>query len=137
MPIKRVLQIFAGVLFVSFLANSAYAHGGHKKPVVEMEEPAPAVASPYAIEDAESSTGEEGDLSLSRSNIFADEPPVMPGGMERMDHSSGAMDHKMPEVEIAKREWVSSKQKGYGAAIGITLMAGLIFGVLSFKRPLE
>ena len=60
----------------------------------------------------------------------------MPGGMEHMDHSSGAMDHKMPEVEIAKREWVSSKQKGYGAAIGITLMAGLFFGVLSFKRPL-
>jgi hypothetical protein len=137
MPMKRVLQIFAGVLFLSFLANSAYAHGGHKKPVVEMEEPAPAVASPYAIEDTESSTGEEGGLSLSRSNIFADEPPAMSGDMEHMDHSSGAMDHKMPEVEIAKREWVSSKQKGYGAAIGITLMAGLIFGVLSFKRPLE
>jgi hypothetical protein len=137
MPIKRVLQIFAGVLFLSFLANSAYAHGGHKKPVVKMEESAPAVASPYAIEDTESSTSEEGDLSLSRSDIFADEPPVMPDSMEHMDHSSGAMDHKMPEVEIAKREWVSSKQKGYGVAIGITLMAGLIFGVLSFKRPLE
>lgn len=137
MPIKRVLQVFLGVLFLSFLANNAYADGGHKKPEATMEEPAPAVASPYAVEDTESSTGEEGDLSLSRTDIFADDPPIMSGEMEHMDHSSGAMDHKMPEVEIAKREWVSSKQKGYGAAVGITLMAGLIFGVLSFKRPLE
>jgi hypothetical protein len=137
MAIKRVLQIVASLFFVAFLTNNATAHGGHKKPAVVMEEPAPDIDSPYAIDDAEPSTGEAGDLSLSRTELFAEDPPVTPQGMEHMDHSSGAMDHKMPEVEIAKREWVSSKQKGYGTAIGITLMAGLIFGVLSFKRPLE
>ncbi|VAX31551.1 hypothetical protein MNBD_NITROSPINAE05-1309 [hydrothermal vent metagenome] len=130
MPIKHVLQVFAGFLFVTLLANNVYAHGGHKKPAVVMEKPASAIDSPYAIDDAEPSTGEEGDLSLSRTGLFADEPPVIPNGME-------SMDHKMPEVEIAKREWVSSKQKGYGTAAGITLMAGLFFVVLSFKRPLE
>jgi hypothetical protein len=130
-----IFQIFVALLCVFFLADNAFAHGGHKKPAVERE--APAVDSPYAGDGAESPTGEEGDLSLSRSDIFADEPPVMPGGMEHMDHQSGGMDHKMPQVEIAKREWVSSKQKGYGAAVGITIFAGLIFGVLSFKRPCE
>ncbi len=135
MSIKCVLQIFVGLLFVSFLADNATAHGGHKKPAVATEEPALQVDSPYAIDATESSTGEEGNLSLSRSDIFADDPS---GTMMQMDHQpSGAMDHKMPEVEIAKREWVSSEQKGYGIAVGITLMAGLIFGVLSLKRPLE
>lgn len=127
--------LLTGLLFVAFSVENIFAHGGHKKPAVEME--APVVGSPYAVDGAESPTGEEGGLSLSRSDIFADEPPVMPGGMEHMDHQSGAMDHKMPQVEIAKREWVSSKQKGYGAAVGITIFAGLIFGVLSFKRPCE
>ncbi len=136
MPRQWILQIFVGLLCVSFFAGYADAHGGHKKPAVEMEEPA--VDSPYAVDDAESLTDEEGGLSLSRSDIFADEAPVAPGAMEHMDHQpSDAMDHKMPHVEIAEREWVSSKQKGYGAAVGITIFAGLIFGVLSFKRPCE
>jgi len=135
---KWIFQIFAGLLFVSFLVDMAYAHGGHKKPAVEMEEPAPAVDSPYAVDDGESSTDGENDFPLSRSDIFADDSPVTPEGMEQMNHqSSGTMDHKMPHIEVARREWVSPKQKGYGAAVGITLFAGLIFGVLSFKRPCE
>jgi hypothetical protein len=132
---KWILQIIVGLFFVSFLADNVIAHGGHKKPVVAEEKPAPQVDSPYAVDATESSTGEEGGLSLSRSDIFADDPS---GTMKHMDHQlSGGMDHKMPQVEIAKREWVSSKQKGYGIAVGITLMAGLVFGVLSFKRPCE
>lgn len=135
---KGIYILIAGLLFVAFSVNTVYAHGGHKKKAVEMEEPAPAADSPYAVDGAESSTGEEGDFSLSRSDIFADDPPMASGAMEHMDHqSSGGMDHKMPEVEIAKREWVSPKQKGYGVAVGITIFAGLIFGVLNFKRPME
>jgi len=134
MPKNWLFQIFAVLLFVSFLTGKVYAHGGHKKPAVEMEEPASAVDSPYAVdgESTESSRDEEDSFPLSRPDIFADE------SMEHMDlQPSGAMDHKMPHVEIAKREWVSSKQKGYGTAVGITIFAGLIFGALSFKRPGE
>ena len=137
---KWIFQILVGLLFVSFLVGKAYAQGGDKKPAIEVQEPAPAVDSPYAVDgdSAESSQSEEDGFSLSRSDIFADEPPVTPEGMEHMDHQpSGAMDDKMPHIEIAKREWVSPKQKGYGAAVGITIFAVLIFGVLSFKRPLE
>jgi len=140
MPKKWIFQIFVGLLFVSFLAGTAYAHGGPKKPATEVKEPAPAGDSPYAVDGdgAEFSQGEEDGFPLSRSDIFADEPPVTPGGMEHMDpQPSGAMGHQMPNIEIATREWVSPKQKGYGAAVGITIFAGLIFGVLSFKRPLE
>jgi len=129
MPKKWITQIFVGLLFVSFLTGKAYAHGGHEKPAMEMAEPASAVDSPYAVDgdDAESSQGKGGGFPLSRSDIFADESPA----------TLEAMDHKMPHIEIAKREWVSSKQKGYGAAVGITIFAGLIFGALSFKRPCE
>lgn len=140
MPGQRILIVFVGLLFTAFCVNNVFAHGGHKKPAAEMEEPAPAADSPYAVDgtEPESSTTEEGDLSLSRTDIFADDPPMAPRAMEHMDHQpAGAMDHKMPHVEIATREWVSSKQKGYGVAVGITIFAGLIFGVLSIKRPLE
>ncbi len=140
MPGKWIIQIFVGLLLLTFSGETVFAHGGHKKPTAEMEESAPETGSPYAIDgdDEASSTGEQGDLSLSRTDIFADEPPMAHEGMEHMDHQpAGTMDHKMPEVEIAKREWVSTKQKGYGAAVGITIFAGLIFGVLSIKRPLE
>ena len=140
MPKKWTFQIFVGLLCVSFLAGTAHAHGGHKKPAIEVQEPTPAADSPYAVDGdgAESSQSGEDGFALSRSDIFADEPPVTPGGMEQMDHqSSSGMDHQMPQIEIATREWVSPKQKGYGTAVGITIFAGLIFGVLSFKRPLE
>ena len=37
-------------------------------------------------------------------------------------------------IKISKHEWVSTSQKGYGAAAGITLIAGLVFGILLLRR---
>ena len=129
-----VYILILGLFFISSPIKSVQAHGGHKKPAVEMEE-TKAGGSIYAVgEDSEASSEEADIFPLSRTDSFSAEMPMM----EPMDHDAmGSMDHKMPEIEIAKREWVSPKQKGYGAAVGITIFAGLIFGVLSFKRPLE
>ncbi|MDA0690980.1 MAG: hypothetical protein O3A78_02570 [Nitrospinae bacterium] len=126
--------LILGLLFISSPMSGAYAHGGHKKEAVEMEAPA-AESSIYSMEeDTGASSGEAGLFPLSNTDSLSAEMPTM----ESMDHDAmGAMDHKMPTVEIAKREWVSPKQKGYGVAVGITLFAGLIFGVLQFKRPNE
>ena len=123
--------LILGMGFIASPMNGAYAHGGHKKEAVAIE--APAADSIYAVEE-DAASGEAGSFPLSRTDSLGDDMPAM----ESMDHSAmGSMDHKMPDVEIAKREWVSPKQKGYGVAVGITLFAGLIFGVLQFKRPNE
>jgi hypothetical protein len=123
--------IFA-VWFISSPVSVTHAHGGHKKPPVETMKEDPAGDSIYAVEEDTETTSEETDgFSFSRTDPLGAE--ILP-----MDHDAmGSMDHKMPEVEIAKREWVSSEQKGYGVAVGITLFAGLVFGVLQFKRPNE
>lgn len=128
-----IALLIIGTGFIALPMNSAFAHGGHKKPSVETE--APVESSIYSMEeDAGAPSGEADLFPLSNTDSLSAEMPTM----ESMDHDAmGAMDHKMPEVEIAKREWVSPKQKGYGVAVGITLFAGLIFGVLQFKRPNE
>ena len=124
--------LIIGTGFIALPMNGAFAHGGHKKPAVEE---APAESSIYSMEeDAGAASGEADLFPLSDTDALGTEMPTM----EPMDHSEmGRMDHKMPEVEIAKREWVSPKQKGYGVAVGITVFAGLIFGALQFKRPNE
>lgn len=134
MPKYWIFTLFVGLLFISFSVGKVHAHGGHKKPAAEVKEPA-AGDSIYAVEeDAGAASEEAGILPFSRTDFLSDESLTM----ESMDHDAmGSMDHKMPEIEIAKREWVSPKQKGYGAAVGITIFAGLIFGVLQFKRPNE
>jgi hypothetical protein len=125
--------LILGLGFIASPMSGAYAHGGHKKEAVEME--APSADSIYAVEeDAGTASSDTDSFPLSRTDSLGDDMPTM----EPMNHADmGHMDHKMPEVEIAKREWVSPKQKGYGVAVGITLFAGLIFGVLQFKRPNE
>jgi len=119
-----ILVLFAGLLFISFSVEKTHAHGGHKKPAVEMEEPATG-GSIYAVEEDAGDSSEEPDMF--RTDSLSEEGQMM----EPMDHK------KMPHIEIAKREWVSPKQKGYGVAVGITIFAGLIFGVLQFKGPNE
>jgi uncharacterized protein involved in copper resistance len=133
MPKYWFTILILGVGFIAFPMSGAYAHGGHKKEAVEIE--TPATDSIYAVEeDAGAASGDAELFPLSDTDPLGEGMPAM----ESMDHGAMEhMDHKMPEVEIAKREWVSPKQKGYGAAVGITLFAGLIFGVLQFKRPNE
>jgi uncharacterized protein involved in copper resistance len=125
--------LIIGTGFIALPMNGAFAHGGHKKSAVEME--APVESSIYSMEEDAGATSGEADLfPLSDTDSLSAEMPTM----ESMDHDAmSAMDHKMSEVEIAKREWVSPKQKGYGVAVGITVFAGLIFGALQFKRPNE
>ena len=132
---QLLILLILGLFLFSSPVRESHSHSGHKKKAVEVEEPA-AESSIYAVDEEETSSGEEDIFPLSRTNVLSDDMPAMPEAMDHMDHSmEGGMDHKMPEVEIAKREWISPQKKGYGAAVGITIFAGLIFGVLHFKRP--
>ena len=52
-----------------------------------------------------------------------------------MDHSGH--DAEMKHIELAEHEMVSTDSKGYGLAVGVTVLSGLAFGFLMLVRPLE
>ncbi|MFQ5445243.1 MAG: hypothetical protein ACE5EK_11595, partial [Nitrospinales bacterium] len=108
MPKHWLYFLILGIFFISSPINGAYAHSGHKKKAVEMKEPAPVESSIYAVgeDDNETPSAEADIFPLSRADSLSDEIPLTPETMEQMDH-------KMPEIEIAKREWVSPKKKVY------------------------
>jgi hypothetical protein len=75
--------------------------------------------------------------SLSGSDLLGetlpDLAPSTPAGGEHAGHNMKSM----PHIELAEHTAVSSDAKGYGAAVGITVLSGLLFGVLCLIRPFE
>jgi hypothetical protein len=74
---------------------------------------------------------------LSRSGLDM-EPEPMDAGMpmmEGMDHSEHSESEQT--IELAHHEIVSTSQKGYSLAVAITILSGLVFGVLILKKPGE
>ena len=88
---------------------------------------------------------------LSRSNPLGDgdplenigskdfgEPMVRFKGKEHTKQSGQHEQHKeskqQPHVEKATHEWISPSSRGYGVAVGITILSGLGFGILSIIR---
>ncbi|GJL77881.1 MAG: hypothetical protein NPINA01_08700 [Nitrospinaceae bacterium] len=139
MPKRWPYILTVGLFLVFSAAEGVHAHNGHEEPAVEAQETAPAEDSIYAVGEGDTEIPTREAELFSRSDSLSVDIPLTPDPMESMDHGAGGhMDHQMPEVEIAKREWISpGKKKGYGMAVGVTVFAGLIFGVLHFKRPNE
>lgn len=65
--------------------------------------------------------------------LWGEEQP--PAG-EMSEHEGHDMS-KMKHVELAEHEWISTSQKGYGWAAALTVLSGVLFGFLTFKRPFE
>ena len=112
------------------ILSPAHAHGDHKaQPPAKSA--TPANENIYASDSA-TTPSPETDLPLSQTDVILDEPH------EKMEKGHDAhAGHKMPQVKISTHEWVPTSQKGYGAALGITILAGLVFGALSLIRPNE
>jgi hypothetical protein len=87
----------------------------------------------YAVSE-EKSSGDGGmDHSLGRSDFMAPEP-THKEVEKKMDHEEGSHSSHTKEIKISEHEWVSTSQKGYGPAAGITLVAGLFFGIVMIRR---
>ena len=131
---------------MTMMCFEAWAHGGHKKEedTIPTEE-FTAQDSMYSVKEGDADPVEsQEDLfgsSLSKSDdLFGGTEPMsreMTGHQEHI--KNGEMDHQQhqPSVEISTLQWVSPSQEGYGVAAGITVLAGMIFGVLSFFRQCE
>lgn len=59
-----------------------------------------------------------------------------PGSMEHAGHDMAGM-KKEEDIEQATHEMVSTSRKGYGLAVGITVLSGLAAGFLFLKRPTD
>jgi hypothetical protein len=73
------------------------------------------------------------DHSLGRSDLI-DSKPTHEEAEKKMDHEEGSHSTHTKEIKISEHEWVSTSQKGYGPAAGITLVAGLFFGIVMIRR---
>lgn len=145
---RRLYIIFISLtaLAVFLSPGSALAHGGgHKKETPKIEKPAipePAIEiemenesnlqdSIYGGDGEDSGADESAEMEGSS---FLSDPDLLTEDHSGMDMGSHDMEQ---EIVIGAHKMVSSSSKGYGAAVGITILAGLAFGFLTLKRPFE
>ncbi len=137
----KKFPLFFAVIFL-FIAHDVAAHGGHQKepPPVLMEAESSTKDPMYANQE-ESDPLEKSNL-FSPSDLFVEgevlsADPVENSEMKMEGSHNEQAEHQMLKVEKAKHKTVGTSAKGYGAAVGITLVAGLIFAGLTFIRPGE
>ncbi|GEM_PF-3581979 len=88
----------------------------------------------YSVLDEENPSNDLMDHSLGRSDFMASES-TQNEVEQKMNREEGShSSHIKKEIKISEHEWVSTSQKGYGSAAGITLVAGLIFGITVMRR---
>ena len=139
MNIFRILSVcFLAILFI-FSAQKTFAHGGgHEPEKIKAEEQA-ATDSMYSVKENEvdpiSGSSDSLDNIFSPTDLFTQDELVDPIDEKHMGGSHN--EHAGPQVELSRHERVSSSSKGFGAAVGITLFAGLAFAGLTFRRPGE
>ena len=154
--------IFITMFLLLATVAVAFAHGGEhgtpEKLTAPPIEKVPALQdSIYAIEGGgEENTPPAPDIGpmgfpLSRANPLGDgdplgnigskdfgEPMVRFKGKEHTKQSGQHEQHKeskqQPHIEKATHEWISPSSRGYGVAVGITILSGLGFGILSMIR---
>ncbi len=149
---KTILTL---VTFLLVAPSTSFAHGGghseEKTSSAPAEEVTPLNDSIYAVNDGNemelSAPGNDPmDSPFSSTDILGNKDPLADmdmGGGEFMKHSpeSGSAEKKQGQhemhkqhVEKATHEWVSPHAKGYGVAVGITIISALAFAGLSFLR---
>ena len=151
----RFIFISLIITLAVFLApNDAAAHGGgHQKETPKVEQPAmPEQAMPEPVIQTEEESfledsiygGDEEESGADESaemegSLFLPDPDLLTEDLSGMDmgKSGGHSQHAEEEIELGAHEIVSPKSKGYGAAVGITVLAGLVFGFLTLKRPFK
>jgi hypothetical protein len=139
-------------LFILSIPVHSYGHGGgHEKvPPEIIATPQVEDVMPELVDKMTESTKVSSETGLGEYDLGEEEPLSIQDSSHMMDDISSqdsheGMDmtgdehsgHEMKEVELATHELVSKSQKGYSAAMGITILAGLVFGFLTLKRPFE
>ncbi len=126
------------VAFFLLPIQEAFAHGGgHKSEEKKAEEPAARDPMYSAKEIDPLADSDDGfDNMFSPTDLFTQDELVSPDPMlmEGMKMKGNHNAHQEAQVELSHHERVSSSSKGFGAAVGITLFAGLVFAGLTYMR---
>jgi hypothetical protein len=122
--------------FLLFTVQDVIAKGGSHESIESVAPPA--MDSMYSAKENKTSENSL-DTMFSPSDLFmtgevVSPDPVPGGGMEMAGSHS---EHAESQVELARHKQISSSSKGFGVAVGITLLAGLVFACLTFIRPGE
>ncbi len=144
------MKVFSSLILISFLATAGptllWAHGGgHDAEPKKEEATLPELPEATLETDAAKSGGGEYGMSDSMDAFKTEEMEEVGGGgplwgeepQPKMSEHEGHDMAQMKHVEPAEHEWISTSQKGYGWAAGLTLVSGLLFGFLTFRRPCE
>lgn len=156
------LRVLILTVCLSLLPTLLFAHGGeqHDDHEATIEEQ-PAVGSPVKLmEDLPMESGtasnepvDYGTAPTTHTMEHSDAPSLGLGddplglGSDSMNEAMPSMDHsghdmagmkkEEQHVEQATHEMVSGSSKGYGIAVGITVLSGLVAGFLFLKRPTD
>ena len=90
--------------------------------------------------DTLSDSGNSLDNMFSPTDLFTQDELVSPDPMPMDDKKMEGSHNDQTEhqqVKLSHHERVSSSSKGFGVAVGITLLAGVVFAGLTFMRPGE
>ena len=138
---KSVSTLFLGFIIFILSGSGIAEHMGDlgAKALLDLEDTSSEFgeeAGPYSVGEEE--TGEP-NLGLPRDSSMDEEP--IEQVVDGITHDSGGQeseraDHQMPEIKLSEHEWVPTSRKGYGVAVGITLLVGAVFGVINFIRPI-
>lgn len=149
---RRLYIIFISLTALAVFLNpgNALAHGGgdkKEKPAIkekqapaepaieiEMEEESSLEDSIYGGDGEESGAEESAEMEGSS---FLPDLDLLTEDLSRMDMGKSGGHDMEQEIKIGAHELVSRHSKGYGAAVGITVLAGLAFGFLTLKRPVK
>ncbi len=124
-------MIFLALLFLCPVPE-AFSHGGGHEPEEKQDA---AMDSMYSVKENNTAPLADGfDNIFSPTDLFTTEELVSPMPDMKMNEHAG---HQGPQVELARHKLVSSDNKGFGTAVGITLFAGLVFVGLTFMRSGE
>ena len=136
----------ADILTILFLfpAVQSFAHGEGHKPEAKNNKIATPVDSMYCNTESEKDTlsdsGNSLDNMFSPTDLFTQDELVSPDPMPMDDKKMEGSHNDQTEhqqVKLSHHERVSSSSKGFGVAVGITLLAGVVFAGLTFMRPGE
>ena len=126
------------IIFLLFLfpVQETFAQGGGHKP--EEKKDVAAMDSIYSVKENDplaEPAGDNFDNVFSPTDLFTADELVSPMPMGDMKMEGGEhAGHQEPQIELSHHELVSSSSKGFGAAVGITLFAGIVFAGFTFLR---
>lgn len=131
------IYLFLCILLFVVIAESS-AHSGHSKSEAKQQK----TENPnlikdtidmgdfYAIEDEE--IGSQS-APFSRTDFFSSDT-LEQGEMVIKPKDHEEMNQAKHQVKLSHHELISPSQKGFKSALVITLIVGVLFGILSFRR---